>query len=127
MAILKNRKFSFRNRLRSFKYAFNGMWIMIKEEHNFRIHIFAAVCVIGAGLLFDISAIEWIAVFLVIGLVISLEIINSAIERLSDYVSPEKNNKIKAIKDLAAASVLVGAVVALIVGIIIFIPKILKV
>ncbi len=99
---------------------------MFKEEHNSRIHLFASLCAIIAGFVFKISPIEWIAVFIVIALVFTLEIINSAIENIADFISPQKHLLIKKIKDLGAASVLVGALTALIVGCIIFIPKILE-
>ena len=122
---MKQEKFSWKNRLKSFKYAFNGLKILIREEHNARIHVFIAVCVLLAGLLFEISAGEWIAVTLCIGLVIALEMINSAIENLADFVSPEKHDRIKKVKDLAAGAVLLGAVIAVVVGLIVFLPKII--
>lgn len=99
---------------------------MIKEEHNARIHLFATVCVIIAGLFFNISMNEWIGVIFSIGLVFSLEIINSSIENIADFISPEKHEMIKKIKDLSASGVLISAITALIIGLIIFIPKILK-
>ena len=99
---------------------------MIKEEHNARIHLFATICVIIAGLFFNISMNEWIGVIFSIGLVFSLEIINSSIENIADFISPEKHEMIKKIKDLSASGVLISAITALIIGLIIFIPKILK-
>ena len=117
--------FSFLKRLRSFGFAFNGLKILFSEEHNARIHLIAAVIVIIAGFCFHISALEWMAVVLAIGLVITMEIINSAIENMADFVSPERHEMIKKIKDLSAAGVLVSAVTALIIGLIIFVPKIL--
>ncbi|MDY0077002.1 MAG: diacylglycerol kinase family protein [Bacteroidales bacterium] len=121
---MKQQKFSIRKRLKSFSYAFNGLKLLLKEEHNSWIHLFAAFCVVIAGFIFDLSAFEWIAIVFAIGLVVTLELINSAIENIADFVSPEKQAKIKKVKDLAAAAVLVGAVTALVVGLIIFIPKI---
>jgi diacylglycerol kinase len=123
---MKQEKFSILKRLRSFKFAFNGLKILIKEEHNARIHLFIAICVLIAGFLFKISEIEWIAVVFAIGFVIVLEIINSSIENIADFVSPEKHEKIKKIKDLSAAAVLISAITALTIGLIIFIPKILS-
>jgi diacylglycerol kinase len=122
---MKQNKFLVSERLKSFKYAFNGLRILFKEEHNAQIHFFAAVCAILAGFLFDISMYEWIAIVFAIGLVITMEIANTAIEGISDFVSPKKNDKIKRIKDLAAAGVLVSAITALIIGLIIFMPKVL--
>ena len=102
------------------------MKILIKEEHNARIHLFATIIVLLAGFVFRISTNEWIAIILSIGFVISLEIINSAIENIADFISPEKNEKIKKIKDLSAAGVLISAITSFVIGLIIFVPKILK-
>ena len=118
-------KFSITKRLHSFKYAVNGLRIVIKEEHNARVHLFASISAIIAGLFFTISISEWIAVIFAIGFVISIEIINSAIENIADFISPEKHEKIKRIKDLAAAAVLISALTALTIGLIIFVPKII--
>ncbi len=123
---MKQQRFSISKRLKSFKYAFNGLRILIKEEHNARIHLFATICVIIAGLFFNISMNEWIGVIFSIGLVFSLEIINSSIENIADFISPERHEMIKKIKDLSASGVLISAITALIIGLIIFIPKILK-
>jgi len=123
---MQYQKFSIKKRLASFKYAFNGLKILVLEEHNARIHLVAAICVILLGLFFNISALEWIAVSLVIGFVIACEAINSAIENLADFVSPEKNEFIKKAKDLSAAGVLVSAITAVIIGFLIFLPKILE-
>lgn len=111
--------------LKSFKYAFNGLRILFLGEQNARIHFAISICVIIAGFVFTISLYEWIALFFAIGLVFSLEIINTSIEELSDIVSPERNEKIKKTKDLAAAGVLISAICAAIIGLIIFIPKII--
>lgn len=99
---------------------------MIKEEHNARIHLFATICVIIAGVFFKISLNEWIAIIFSIGLVFSLEIINSSIENIADFISPEKHEMIKKIKDLSASGVLISAITALMIGLIIFAPKIFK-
>lgn len=108
-----------------FIYAFNGLRIFIKEEYNSRIHFIAALCVLTASFIFRISVYEWLAVIFASGLVISLELINTAIEEIADFISPEKNEKIKKIKDLSAAGVLVGAVTAFIIGLIVFILRLL--
>jgi len=124
---MKQEKFSLKKRLKSFVYAFNGLFFMLKNEHNSRIHLFVAICVIIAGFLFKISVIEWISVVFACGLVFVAEIFNSSIEQLADYVSSEPNEKIKIGKDLAAASVLVAAFIAVIIGLIIFVPYIIKI
>ena len=116
-------KFSFRKRIKSFHYAFSGLKTVLINEHNFRIHLLAAIFAVAAGIFFNISPMEWISITIIIVLVLSLEIINSAIEKLADFVSPAKNIKIKAVKDMAAAAVLVAALASLIIAAIIFIPK----
>jgi len=121
---MKKQKFSIRKRIRSFGYAINGFRILIREEHNARVHLFAAFCVLIAGILLGISANEWIAVILSIGLVIAMEAINSSIENIADFISPEKHLWIKKIKDLSAAGVLVAAITAALIGVIVFLPKI---
>jgi diacylglycerol kinase len=123
---MKHQTFSIIRRIKSFGFALNGLKILIKEEHNSRIHFFAALCVLIAGFIFKLSAFEWISIVFAIGLVIALEILNSALENISDFVSPDRHDKIKKIKDLSAAGVLVGAITALIIGLIVFIPKILE-
>ena len=121
---MKREKFSIIKRLKSFTFALNGLKILILEEHNARIHLVAAILVVIAGILLKISNAEWVAVTFSIGLVFALETINSAIENLADFVSPEKNDQIKKVKDLSAGAVLIGAIAALVNGLIIFIPKI---
>jgi undecaprenol kinase/diacylglycerol kinase (ATP) len=123
---MKQQKFSLLKRLNSFAFAFNGLKILLKEEHNSRIHLFFTICVLLASIYFNISTFEWIAIIFAIGFVITLEIINSVIENICDFISPEKNIQIKKIKDLSAAGVLVSSIIALIIGVIIFLPKILK-
>ena len=123
---MEEQKFSVKKRLISFQYAFNGFKFLIKEEHNSRIHLFAALCVIILSIFLGISGNEWVAIIFAIGFVLVLEIVNSAIENICDFISPEKQNKIKKIKDLSAAAVLTGAVTALIIGIIIFLPKLIE-
>jgi undecaprenol kinase/diacylglycerol kinase (ATP) len=122
---MKQQKFSIKKRLKSFHYAFNGLKILIKEEHNARIHLTVTIIVIVACFLLSLSSWEWIAVIFCIGLVIASEIINSAIENLSDFVCKEKNYNIKKIKDLSAAAVLISAIAAFVIGLIIFLPKII--
>ena len=123
---MKEGRFSLRERLRSFKYAFNGLKILIWEESNAKIHFFVTLCVLIAGFAFRISIGEWIAVILCIGLVFALESFNSAIENLADFVSPEKHEIIKKVKDLAAGAVLIGAIASAIVGLVVFLPKIVE-
>lgn len=122
----ENEKFSIKKRLKSFGYAFNGLKILFKEEHNARIHLVVTIIVVILGFLLQISAGEWLIVCILIGMVFGMEIINSSIENLCNYLSPEWDDKIKKIKDLAAAGVLVTAITAIIAGIILFIPKLFQ-
>ena len=117
-------KFSLIKQLAGFRYAFSGLKILLKEEHNARIQLFAGTCALIAGFVFKISIIEWIAVIFCIGWVIALEAVNSAIENTTDLISKEKNETIKKIKDLSAGAVLIAAIASAIIGLIIFLPKI---
>lgn len=117
-------KFSFSHRIKSFGYAFNGIKILLKEEHNSRIHISIALMVLIAGIVLKISVTEWLVIVFAIGLVITLETINSSVENLADFLTTEENDKIKKIKDLSAASVLISSITAIIIGLIVFLPKI---
>ncbi|WP_255489450.1 diacylglycerol kinase [Dysgonomonas sp. 216] len=119
-------KFSIKKRIKSFSYAFDGLKVLLKEEHNARIHAVITLIIIILGLLFDISATEWMFICLAIGLVIVSETLNTAIENLSDLVSPTKNDFIKKAKDLGAFAVLFSALIAVIIGLFIFLPHIIN-
>lgn len=118
---MKNKKL-----INSFKYAFKGIGSSLKSERNMKIHFAMMVLVIMAGILLNISMWEWITCFILFGLVISLEMVNTAIEIVVDMVSPEYNLKAGHVKDIAAGAVLVNAIVAFIVGLLIFLPKIIR-
>ena len=122
---MKNEKFSIKKRIKSFSYAFAGLKVLFREEHNSWIHAVAAALAVAMGFLFRISPMEWIAVVIVIGMVFAAEIINSSIERTADFVKAERDDRKRDIKDLGASAVLVCAIAAAVVGIIIFIPKII--
>jgi len=122
---MTQQKFSLKKRINSFSYAFNGLRILFIEEHNSRIHFLAAICALAAGIVLNISTLEWIAIVFAIGFVFTVEIINSSIEGIADFVSPDKHEIIKKIKDLGAAAVLISAITALAVGVIVFLPKII--
>ncbi|NDV96233.1 diacylglycerol kinase family protein [Dysgonomonas sp. 521] len=116
-------KFSFKKRSKSALYALNGLRILFSEEHNSRIHTAIVVAVVIAGFLLKISNTEWLVICILIGMVFSLEIMNSAIENLCDYISPQWHEMIKKVKDLAAAAVFVASVISVVCGAIIFLPK----
>ena len=112
--------------LNSFKYAFEGLKYAFIYEQNLTVHILATIIVILFGILFKISIFEWIAIFLIIGLVIATELINTSIEATIDLVTDEINPLAKIAKDTAAAAVLVFGLTALIIGALIFMPKIIN-
>lgn len=118
------KKCHLKDRLNSFKYAFAGFQNLWNQECNFRIHIFASLLVICLGLAFSVSAVEWLFLIVAMVLVIVLEAINTVIERIANFISPQRDNRIKKIKDISAAFVLLGACASLIIGMIIFLPKI---
>ena len=111
----------------AFGPAFKGLWISLRTERNVQLHFLAIVLTVISGFLLKISSMEWLTVLLFFGLVIGLELINTAIEKLSDVVQPEKDDRIGIIKDISAAAVLWTSIMALIAGIIIFIPRIIQI
>ena len=121
----KKENFSIKKRLQSFRFAIKGVKNLIINEHNARIHLTALLVIIGLGLFLKLELMEWVAITIVSGIVILTELINAAIENLADIVEPKWNDKIGKIKDYSAGSVLVAAIVSVIVGGIIFIPKFL--
>jgi diacylglycerol kinase len=110
--------------LKSFSYAFRGLFKTIKEEQNLKVHLIVAFFVLILGIYLGVSRIEFIFLIIVIGLVILMEIANSAIERITDILKPRLNVYVMEIKDITAAAVLVSSLIAIIVGIIIFYPYI---
>jgi diacylglycerol kinase len=120
------KKFSLTERLGSFRYAFRGILDLVRYEHNFRIHLVILISVVMAGFFFRISAAEWLAIIVVSALVLVSESFNSAIEFLSDSIVKGMDEKIRTAKDIAAAAVLISAVTAIITGLVIFIPELLK-
>lgn len=112
--------------MKSFAFAFNGIKNLIKREHNARIHLVALVFVIGIGVFLKIELLEWVAIVIVSGLVILTELFNTAIERFADFVEPKWNVEIGLIKDYCAGAVLISAIIAVIVGGLVFIPKIVE-
>jgi diacylglycerol kinase (ATP) len=113
----------FINRLKSVGYAFKGMLILIKTEASIKIQIFIAIAVTIAGFYFGISTTEWMIQLGMIGLVMSIEGMNTAIEYIADFIHPEYHEKIGLIKDIAAGAVFIASVVAVIISGIIYIPK----
>lgn len=117
-------KFSWHSRAKSFAYAWAGFLTFLKTEHNARIHLLLSVVVIILGIALKVNSGEAIALVIAMALVWITELLNTALEKAMDFISTEKHPQIKWVKDLAAAAVLVAAVAALVIGSIIFIPKI---
>lgn len=114
-----------KNFFTSFEYALAGIRLFILKDRNAGIEIILAAVAILLGWVTRISATEWLFVLFCIGLVLSLEMMNSVIERFCDMVTTGFHPKIKIIKDVAAGAVLVAALISLIIGLIIFIPALI--
>ena len=115
-------KYNLKKQLRSFGYAWKGIRSCVGKEQNLSFHLITSAIVIIAGLILDITQMEWIIIALCIGIVITAELFNTAIERLVDLVSPEQHPSAGQVKDIAAGAVLICATTAAIIGLIIFIP-----
>ena len=115
-----------KKRMPGFKFAFSGLMHTIKTENNFRIHLIIAFVVVIAGLFFNITTVQWLFLISAIGIVLMAELFNTAIELIVNLISPDYNKKAGQIKDIAAASVFIAAITAVIMGLIIFIPYIIN-
>lgn len=111
--------------IKSFKYAFEGIFTGFKKEQNMKIHVAIIIFVIIVGIILKINKLEWIICIALFGIVISAELFNTAIEQIVDIAMPEKNEKAKIAKDVSAGAVLVVAIAATIIGLTIFMPKIM--
>lgn len=114
------------NRLKSIGFAFKGAVFLIKTEASIQIQFIIALILTGLGFYFEISTVEWLFQILAIGLVMSIEGINTAIEAMADFIHPENHKKIGLIKDIAAGAVFMAAFFSSVVGLIIYIPKIFQ-
>lgn len=112
---------------KSFGYAFEGIFTGVKKERNMKIHCTAAVIVVILGFLLQLSAIEWCICLVLFGLVMALELVNTAVEAVVDLVTEERKPLAKIAKDTAAGAVLIAAIMAAVTGCIIFLPKIFKI
>lgn len=111
--------------IKGFVYALNGIWHAAATQLNFRVHLVCAIVAVYAGYALHISNNEWLWIILCIGMVLVAELFNTAIEFLTDLVSPEYNKKAGLVKDMSAGAVLITAITALIIGLVIFVPKLL--
>jgi len=120
---MENNKFSFKKRINSFGYAFNGLRLFFATQPNAWIHFAATILVVLCGYVFNVNKYEWCILMITIAAVFSAEMINTAIEFLCDSVTLEQHPTIKIVKDISAAAVLIIAIIAIIIAGIIFVPK----
>ena len=120
---MTNHRGFFSREAESFACAFRGIAALLKNEVHARVHLAATVAVLALGWWLDINAGEWMAVVLSIGLVWTAEALNTAIEYVADLAHPDEHPEVKKLKDLAAAAVLFASIVALVVGLIVFLPR----
>ena len=106
------------------KHALNGLKEALKSESNFRIQLVALATIVITGLILDFKEHEWLAVFIISGLVLCLEVVNTTIEKTLDFINPEHNENIKVIKDISAGAVLIASLTAIVIALIIITPKI---
>ncbi len=118
-------RFSWKDRAKSFGYAASGLRVMLRTQHNAWIHVSFSVLAVGLGFALGISVLEWCAIAGVIALVWIAEALNTALEALADALMPERHPKIAVAKDAAAGAVLVAAVAAVVVGGLVFGPRLL--
>ncbi|WP_340201953.1 diacylglycerol kinase [Ascidiimonas sp. W6] len=111
-------------RIKSIGYAFKGILLLVTTEASIKVQLLIAVLVTIAGFYFKISATEWMLQTITIALIVSIEGLNTAVEKIADFIHPDFNNKIGFIKDIAAGAVFVSAFAAVIVGCLIYLPKI---
>ncbi len=117
-----SKRFSLADRLASFRFAFAGLVTLLREQHNTRIHLAATIAVVALAAWFDVSRFDWIVLLIVIALVWMAEAFNTAVEYLSDAAVPDQHPLIGKAKDVAAAGVLIAAILAAIVGLLVFVP-----
>lgn len=115
--------FKARERIKSFDYAIQGLVTFFKTQHNSWIHLIFAIAVVVMGFILDINKNEWCWLIFAISIVLITEMFNTAIEFLTDLVSPQYDPLAKKVKDVAAAAVLIAALASVAIGIIIFLPK----
>jgi len=113
-----------RNRVRSVGFALKGAFLLITTEASIKVQVFIGLIMTAMGFYFEISSIEWILQIFAIGMVMGIEGLNTAVEKIADFIQPEFDERIGFIKDIAAGAVMIVSIAASIVGLIIYIPKI---
>lgn len=118
-----NKSFNIGDRILSFGFAFQGLITFFKTQHNAWIHLLATIVVITLGFVLKVNRVEWCWLIISIGFVFAAEMFNTAIEFLTDLVSPQFHPLAKKVKDVAAGAVLIAALSAVAIGLIVFLPK----
>ncbi len=113
----------FKGRLRSLKFAIRGAWLLLTTEHSIMVQFGISVLITIIGFFMHLSRIEWMFQFLAIGMVLVAESLNTAIEKLCDFVHPDFHKRIGFIKDISAGAATFAALIAVIIGILIYFPK----
>lgn len=121
----KNKESFLKNRIKGAKYAMKGAFILLKTESSIQAQFSIAIVLTIAGWYFDISATEWLFQILVIGMVMSIEGLNTAVEEIADFIHPDFHHKIGLIKDIAAGAVFIAALAGSIIELIIYLPKVI--
>jgi diacylglycerol kinase (ATP) len=111
------------NRIKSVGYAFKGALLLLKTEASIQVQFGIGILVTIAGFYFNINTTEWVLQVFAIGIIMSIEGLNTAVEKIADFVHPEHHKKIGVIKDVSAGAVFISAITAIIIGCIIYIPK----
>ena len=114
------------NRIKSISFAFKGLVILIKTENSIKAQLFFGLLTTIFGFIFDISTTEWALQIICIGAVLLAESLNTAIEKIANFIHPDYHKKIGVIKDVAAGAVAFAAIMAIIVACLIYIPKIIN-
>ena len=113
----------FKGRLRSLIFALRGAWLLVTTEHSIMVQISIAVIMTVVGFIVQLSAIEWMFQLMAIGLVLVAESLNTGLEKLSDFIHPDYHKRIGFIKDISAGAATFAAIIAIIIGLIIYLPK----
>lgn len=120
------RRVSLKKLLRSFGYAASGLKAAFRLEQNFRVHVVAALIVVLLAFVFRVTVYEWGLIILCISAVAGAELFNTSVEKICDLVYPETDPRVKHIKDISAAAVLLITAGAFIVGLLVFIPRVIN-
>jgi diacylglycerol kinase (ATP) len=121
---MNNKESFFINRIKSIGYAFKGAYYLISREASIKVQFIIGLIITIAGFYFELSATEWIIQILVIAVIMAFEGVNTAIETIADFIHPEFHKKIGLIKDISAGAVFIFAIAAILIGLIIYLPKI---